>query len=203
MKHNKLVIVGSGGHASVVLDAAKQMNRWDSYIVLDEKPNGIVLTVDDLYQQRHKYKDSSDFFVAIGDNTVRKRLLEELALEGFSIASIIHPSAVVASSVVIEEGSCVFARAVLNPFIQIGMGVIVNTSASIDHHSSIGAFSHVCPGAVLAGNAKVGEGCFVGTGAVISNLLNIANDVTLGAGAVVVKSIDEAGTYVGVPARKI
>jgi FlaA1/EpsC-like NDP-sugar epimerase len=35
MKHNKLVIVGSGGHASVVLDAAKEMNRCDSYIVLD------------------------------------------------------------------------------------------------------------------------------------------------------------------------
>jgi hypothetical protein len=98
MRYNKLVIVGSGGHASVVLDAAKQMNRWDSFIVLDEKPNGVVLTVNDLYQQRHKYKDSSDFFVAIGDNTVRKRILEELALEGYSLATIIHPSAVVASS---------------------------------------------------------------------------------------------------------
>jgi sugar O-acyltransferase (sialic acid O-acetyltransferase NeuD family) len=203
MRHNKLVIVGSGGHASVVLDAAKQMNRWDSYIVLDEKANGDVLTVDDLYHQRHKYKDSSDFFVAIGDNPVRKRILEELTLEEFSLATIIHPSAVIASSVVIEEGSCVFAGAILNPYVNIGKGVIVNTSASIDHHSSIASFTHICPGAVLAGDVKVGEGCFVGTGAVISNQITITNEVALGAGAVVVKSIDEVGTYVGVPARKI
>ncbi len=203
MRNNKLVIVGSGGHASVVLDAAEQMNHWSSFIVLDEKPNGVVLTVDDLYQQRLKYKDSSDFFVAIGDNVVRKRMLEELELEGFSLATIIHPSAIVASSVVIEEGSCVFARAVLNPFVQIDKGVIINTSASIDHHSSIGSFTHICPGAVLAGNVKVGQGCFVGTGAVISNQITITNEVTLGAGAVVVKSIEETGTYVGVPVRKI
>jgi sugar O-acyltransferase (sialic acid O-acetyltransferase NeuD family) len=203
MRHNKLVIVGSGGHASVVLDAAKQMNRWDSYIVLDEKPNGVVLTVDDLYQQRHKYKDSSDFFVAIGDNGVRQRFLSELEVAGFSLATIVHPSAVIASSVVIEEGSCVFAVAVLNPFVQIGKGVIINTSASIDHHSLIGSFTHICPGAILAGNVKVGQGCFVGTGAIISNQIIIRNEVTLGAGAVVVKSIDETGTYAGVPAKKI
>jgi sugar O-acyltransferase (sialic acid O-acetyltransferase NeuD family) len=195
--------VGSGGHASVVLDAAKQMNRWETYIVLDENANGVVLTVDDLYQQRLKYKDSSDFFVAIGDNPVRKRMLEELTLEEFSLATIIHPSAVVAPSVVIEEGSCVFVGAVLNPFVQIGKGVIINTSASIDHHSSIGSFTHICPGAVLADNVKVGESCFVGTGTVISNQIDITNEVTLFAGAVVVKSIEEAGIYVGVPARKI
>jgi UDP-3-O-[3-hydroxymyristoyl] glucosamine N-acyltransferase len=105
--------------------------------------------------------------------------------------------------VVIEEGSCVFAGAVLNPFVLIGKGVIVNTLASIDHHSSIGSFTHICPGAVLAGNVILGEGCFVGAGAVISNQIHIINDVTLGAGAVVVKSIEEAGTYVGVPARKL
>jgi sugar O-acyltransferase (sialic acid O-acetyltransferase NeuD family) len=203
MKHNKLVIVGSGGHASVVMDAAKQMNRWKSFVVLDENPSGVVLSVDDLYSKRQEYKDSSDFFVAIGDNGVRERFMRELLAEGYSIATIVHPTAVIASSVVIEEGSCVFAGAILNPFVRIAKGVIVNTSASVDHHSNIGSFSHLCPGTVLAGGVTVGEQCFLGAGAVVSNQIHIINDVTLGAGAVVTKSIAEAGTYVGVPARKI
>jgi sugar O-acyltransferase (sialic acid O-acetyltransferase NeuD family) len=203
MKHNKLVLVGSGGHASVVLDAAQQMNRWSSFVVLDETAKGLVLSVDDTYQQRVTYKETCDFIVAIGDNLVRERKTTELLQEGYSLATVIHPSAVVASSVVIEEGSCVFAGAILNPHVRIASGVIINTSASIDHHSNIGSFAHVCPGAVLAGGVAVGDRCFVGAGAVVSNQIHITNDVILGAGAVVTKSISEAGTYVGVPARKI
>jgi len=203
MKYKKLVIVGSGGHASVALDSAQKMNHWSSFVVLDQNPTGVILNVDDLYEQRHKYKESSHFFVAIGDNVVRRRLVEELVIEGFSLATIIHPSAVVASSVVIEDGSCIFAGAILNPYVQIGKGVIINTSVSVDHHSVIGSLTHLCPGSVLAGGVVIGERCFVGAGAVVSNQINISNDVTLGAGAVVVKSIEEAGTYVGVPARKI
>jgi sugar O-acyltransferase (sialic acid O-acetyltransferase NeuD family) len=203
MKHNKLVIVGSGGHASVVMDAAKQMNRWTSFVVLDENSTGLVLSVDDLYSKRQEYKDSSEFFVAIGDNGVRERYIKELLTEGYSLATIVHPAAVIASSVVMEEGSCVFAGAILNPFVNIAQGIIVNTSASVDHHSSIGSFAHLCPGSVLAGGVAVGDRCFVGAGAVVSNQIHITNDVILGAGAVVTKSISEAGTYVGVPARKI
>jgi sugar O-acyltransferase (sialic acid O-acetyltransferase NeuD family) len=203
MKNKSLVIVGSGGHASVVLDAAKQMNQWYAFVILDESIEGMVLSVDDFYKNRFKYKDTHDFFVGIGDNNVRERMLNELSEVGFRVANIFHPNSVVSDSVMIEPGSCVFAGAVINPFVKIGQGVIVNTSASVDHHSSIGSFTHICPGAVLAGNVKVGEGCFVGTGAVISNQITITNEVTLGAGAVVVKSINEAGTYVGIPARKI
>jgi acetyltransferase-like isoleucine patch superfamily enzyme len=83
------------------------------------------------------------------------------------------------------------------------ISVIVNTSSSIDHHSLVGSFAHVCPGAVLAGGVVVGDRCFVGAGAVISNQVTITSDVTLGAGCVVIESIEDSGTYVGVPARKI
>ncbi len=100
MNENNVVLVGSRGHASVVLDAAKQMNRWTS-------------------------------FIAIGDNGVLERYMRELLTEGYSIATIVHPTAVIVSSAVIEEGSCVVAGAILNPFVKIAQGVIVNTSKLI------------------------------------------------------------------------
>ncbi len=43
----------------------------------------------------------------------------------------------------------------------------------------------------------------MGIGSVVSNNINITSGCKVGAGAVVVKDIDETGTYVGVPARKI
>jgi sugar O-acyltransferase (sialic acid O-acetyltransferase NeuD family) len=199
---NKVVIVGSGGHASVVEEIFERLG-FDEILIMDQSLEGISLQVDLLFDNRKEFKDTHLFFVAIGNNKDREKVTKQLLKEGYRLTTAIHPSSIVATTVTIDIASCVMAGAVLNPHVHIGKGVIVNTSASIDHHSSIGSFTHICPGVVLAGDVKVGEGCFVGTGAVISNQITITNEVTLGAGAVVVKSIDEVGTYVGVPARKI
>ena len=43
----------------------------------------------------------------------------------------------------------------------------------------------------------------VGSGSTIIQLVEIAPYTIIGAGAVVVKTIEDSGTYVGVPARKI
>ena len=203
MKHNSLMIVGSGGHATVVLDAAKLMNIWDSILVLDQTKEGIALDVNDLYSNRHQYKPTHDVFVAIGDNKDRENVMTQLTKEGFLFATIIHPSAVVAENVSIDAGTCLLAGVVVNPYVRIGKGVIVNTGARLDHHNHIGDFSHVCPGSVLAGDVTIGQRCFLGTGSIVSSQVLISEHVTLGAGCVVVKSITDPGTYVGVPARKI
>lgn len=203
MKRKSLMIVGSGGHASVVLDAARLMQQWDSIIILEQTKVGIVLDVHDVYANRHQYKPTHELFVAIGNNLNREKVTNELISEGFSLATIVHPSAIVAASVSIGEGSCILAGAILNPHVTIGKGVIVNTGASLDHHNRIGDYSHVCPGSVLAGDVTIGSHCFLGTGSVVSNQIEITSHVTLGAGCVVVKSFTEPGTYVGVPARKL
>ena len=49
----------------------------------------------------------------------------------------------------------------------------------------------------------VSENTWIGAGATVSNNVNICADCMIGAGAVVIKNIEEPGTYVGVPARKI
>jgi FlaA1/EpsC-like NDP-sugar epimerase len=109
MMHKSLLIVGSGGHASVLLDAAKRMQQWDSILILDQTKEGIVLDVHDVYANLHQYKPTHEVFVAIGDNLNREKVTNELINEGFSLATIVHPSALVAEGVSIEEGSCVLA----------------------------------------------------------------------------------------------
>src|SRR4030095_339622 len=79
----------------------------------------------------------------------------------------IHPSAVISASVKMGDGVMVAANATLNPLVEIGQGVICNTSSSIDHECVIGDFSHIAPGAVLCGNVMVGRGSFVGANSVI------------------------------------
>lgn len=203
MKYNTLVVVGSGGHALVVVDAAVLMNEWTSIVVLDHQMSGKLLPVNELYEHRNKYFKQAQFIVAIGNNNDRKRLLEELIFEGASITTVIHPSAVIAASAIIGPGTCVLAGAILNPFVQVEAGVIINTKSSVDHHGVIGEYTHIAPGATLAGEVNIGSMGFVGTGATISNQIKVTSNVIIGAGGVVIANISEPGTYVGVPAKQI
>ena len=193
---NRLIIIGASGHGKVAADIAG-LNGYTDIVFLDDNENvkscggykviGNSKTVTD-----------GDVFIAIGNAEARKRLSE-----GRNVVTLIHPHAVIARDAVIGEGSVVMAGAVINPGARIGRGCIINTCSSVDHDCDIGDYCHVAVGAHLCGTVKTGESTWIGAGATVSNNINICGNCTIGAGCVVVKDIEEPGTYVGVPAKKI
>lgn len=101
--------------------------------------------------------------VAIGDNTIRKREVERLTVEGWRWTFAIHPKSIVAD-VHIGEGTVIMAGAVVQPNAWIGRHVIINTGATVDHDCVIEDYAHIAPGVHLCGNVHVGEGALVGVG---------------------------------------
>lgn len=197
-----LIIVGASGHGKVAADIATR-NSYEEILFLDDDTEikdclgfPIVGQVGDIGSF------SGDFFVAIGNPTIREEIQNRLERLGKTIVSLIHPSAVVGHAVTIECGTIVMAGAVINPCTVIERGCIINTCASVDHDCRIGSFAHISVGAHVAGTVRVGTRTWIGIGAVIKNNLSIAPDCMIGSGAVVVKDIQETGTYLGVPARK-
>ncbi|PYG87163.1 sugar O-acyltransferase (sialic acid O-acetyltransferase NeuD family) [Ruminiclostridium sufflavum DSM 19573] len=203
---DKLIIIGASGHGKVAADIAIKMNKWKSIAFLDDDNaidealglKNIGKTVDAM-----KYKDESEFFIAIGNNTTREKIQEKFINEGLSMVSLIHPSAVIGFAVEIGIGTAVMAGVVINSLTKIGKGCVINTSCSIDHDNVIEDYVHISPGAKLAGTVGIGKGSWIGIGSIVSNNLNVCSDCKIGAGAVVVKNITEPGVYVGVPARKM
>ena len=197
----KLTILGASGHGKVVADIAK-LNGYSEIEFLDDDES---LTVCGAYpvvgkcEQAEKVRN--DIFVAIGNATYRKMFLEKFAERHIPV--LIHPDAVVADDVAIGEGSVVMAGAVINPGTRVGRGCIVNTSSSIDHDCVIGDYVHIAVGAHLCGTVSVGDMSWIGAGATVINNVNISSGCTIGAGAVVIKDIDEKGTYIGVPAKRM
>ncbi len=205
---DKLIIIGASGHGKVVADIAIKTNKWKSIAFLDEDESiktslglEVVGKSDDAYN--YNYKDEVDFFVAIGNNTIREEIQEKLISKGFSVVKIVHPSAIIGTDVEIGIGTVIMAGVVINSSSKIGNGCIINTSCSLDHDNIIGDYVHISPGSNLAGAVTVGKGCWLGVGSVVSNNINICSGCKVGAGAVVVKDITELGTYVGVPIRRI
>lgn len=202
---DKLLIIGAGGHGKVVADIALSMNKWKHISFLDDKNIKYQMGIEVIGKtaDAFKYIKEWDIFVAIGNNGIRENIQNELKAEGANFPTLIHPSAVIGRSVEIGEGTVIMANVVINCCTKIGNGCIINTGATIDHDNFIEDYVHISPGVHIAGTVKIGKGTWIGVGSIVSNNVYITSNCIIGAGAVVVKDIIEAGTYVGVPAKKI
>lgn len=200
---NKLIIIGASGQGKVIADIA-ELNGYCDIFFFDDNPQVKFCgkyEVIGCCGDASKYKDA-DFFVAIGNTAIRRRIQTELIESGLRVVSLIHPSAVISKSVTIGVGTAVMAGAVINPDAVIGQGCIINTCASVDHDCKVGDFTHISIGARVAGTVKIGKNTWIGAGAVVSNNIDITDNCMIGAGAVVVKDLTESATYIGVPAKK-
>lgn len=195
---NRLIIIGASGHGKVVADIATLVGYKD-IVFLDNNPSisecaGFkVLGPDSMVKGL-----DGDLFVAIGEEKVRKHLMDINHNRYFPI--LIHPDAVIAKNTVIGDGTVIMAGVVVNPATKIGRGCIINTCSSIDHDCEVGDFVHVAVGSHLCGTVKLGNETWIGAGATVSNNIEICGGCMIGAGAVVIENIVEKGTYMGIPA---
>lgn len=209
---NNLLVLGAGGHGSVVSELAILSKNYDNIQVLDDKyiVNEKLFTDQNLriigklsdFQSvalKDKFKQA---IVAIGDSFKRIKLLKELKSNGYEIPILIHSSSIVSKNSWIGEGTVIMANAVVQTGCQVGLGCIVNTGASLDHHSTIGNGVHLCPGVHVGGQVDIGDNSWIGIGSSIIQKVNIGSSVTIGAGSVVVKNIKSNLTAYGNPAEE-
>jgi len=203
---SKLVIIGAGGHGRVVADCAQVIGDYDDIVFLDDCFNERKINehwrIIGHVSIWSKLTDS-DFIVAFGNNTLRKRMINELQQANANLVSIIHPSAVVSKYANIDVGTVVFANAVINVNSQIGKGCIINTAATIDHDCQIGECVHISPSANIAGGVTIGVLSWLGIGSTVIECLTLAENTQIGAGAVVTQSTQANSLYLGVPAKRV
>lgn len=203
----KVVIIGAGGHAKVIADIIEKSKDILLGFLDDnvEKGKKVICNYSVLGQIgecfRLKEEDESiEFIIGIGNNKRRKEISKKYELKYYTA---IHPSAQIGLNVNIAEGTAIMANACINSSTQVGKHCIINSGAIIEHDNIIENYVHISPNVSLGGTVKIGENTHVGIGAVVKNNITICENSKIGAGAVVVKNIEEDGTYVGVPAKKI
>lgn len=201
---SSLLIFGAGGHGRVVADAALAAGQWLRVLASDRDPSrcsGELLPGVALLPAYAATAAAGSVHVAIGDGLARAR--EVAALPAGLLATVIHPKASVSRHAKVASGCFIAAQAVVGPNATLGVCVIVNHGAVVDHDVSVGDFSHVAPLAALGGGAKLGQRVLVGSGASVLPGVRVGDDIVIGAGAVVAGDLAEAGTYAGVPARRL
>lgn len=205
----KLAVVGAGGHSKVIQDLIKLNENNQIIALLDDKYTNLTFKddrylgpIDSAIELLNIHTDIK-FIIAIGNNEVRKNIVNTLTFNEDCYATLIHPTAWISPSVTIGVGTVVMPHAVINTDSCIGNHTIINTGAIIEHDNRISNFVHVSPKATLTGGVEVGEGVHIGAGTSVIPNIKIGEWATIGAGATVIKSIPSSCTAVGVPAKVI
>lgn len=206
-----VIILGAGGHAKVLIDTLLAASAVIAGIVAPNptlagtKILGVpLLGGDDVVTE---YPPSEILLVnglgSIGLPANRQQLFQRFKEMGYKFATVIHPSAVIASSVVLCEGAQIMAGVVIQPGTHIGINSIINTRASVDHDCIIGDHVHIAPGVTLSGGIKVGACSHIGTGATVIQGISVGAQSIIGAGSVVLQDVAPRITVVGVPAKRV
>jgi sugar O-acyltransferase (sialic acid O-acetyltransferase NeuD family) len=118
-------------------------------------------------------------------------------------AKLVHSSCWVDPSATIMMGSVIYPGCVIDANSIIAENCILNIACTVAHDTYIGPHSFLSPRVALAGFINIGENCILGINSTVINNVKIADGTQIGGGTVVIKSIEEAGLYVGNPHRFI
>ncbi len=206
-----VLVLGAGGHAKVLIEALSAASI-EILGVVDPDPTLTGMTVQGvpvLGDDREVLKHPNDAvrlvngLGSIGLPTRRQSLFEQFKAQGYAFATVVHPSAVVATDAQLGEGSQIMAGVVIQPGCRIGMNAVLNTRVSIDHDCCIGDHVHIAPGTVLSGNVSVGKSTHIGTGSTIIQGITVGRHTVVGAGSVLLKDVPSGVTVYGVPAKVV
>lgn len=209
MNEKSIVIVGNGGHATVLTDMLLSENKSIlGYASPTRDKNKFGLTYLGNDESILKNYSKEDIAIVNGIGSVesldlRSTIYKTYKNHGYDFLSIIHKSAFVSQYAQIEEGAQIMAGCVIQAFTKIGENTIINSSSSIDHDCDIGGNCHLAPGVTVCGGVTIGEKTHIGPGAAIIQRVNIGSGVLIGAGSLIIKEIENNSKVFGVPAKDV
>jgi len=214
MGSSELVIVGAGGFgretAELVRAVAAAGLPWELAGFVDDAPGlqgASVLGLPVLGPSGWVVdRPDVDVVVCLGTPRAldrRPAMVDRLALPTARYATLVHPAAVIAASVVVGVGTVIHATTVATADAFIGDHVQIMPGCVITHDDRVADFVTMGAGARLAGNVTVDRGAYVGSGALVREGVTIGAGALIGMGAVVVDDVPPGETWVGVPARRL
>lgn len=212
-KKKSLIILGGSGFGREVAWLIERINKeaptWNVLGFLDDDEaiqgasvNGY--SVLGRIEDSIRYPDAY-YVCAIGAPAVRKNVVQRMKemLPSAEFATLIDPSSIVSPAVSIGRGAIICAGSIVTVNVSIGEHAIINLACTIGHDAVLNDYTTLCPSVNVSGSVIIGAETEIGTGAQIIQGKAICPHCIIGAGAVVIRDINEKGTYVGMPARKI
>ena len=208
-----LIIIGAGDFGREISNIVERINaagtdQWNLLGFVDDAPTMQGKTVDHYpvlgsCDWLKNYPKEIYAICSLGVSATRKKVISKLCGVNIKWATLIDPDARVYRDAEVGEGSVICGGSILAINAKVRKHVVMNLNCTLGHDSIVNDYSVINPGVNVSGKVQIGQCVDLGTGTKIIQGHSICDDVTVGAGGVVVKDINEIGTYVGVPVKKI
>jgi sugar O-acyltransferase (sialic acid O-acetyltransferase NeuD family) len=207
-----VILVGSGGHALVLLDVLRA-SGYQVLGVVDPKLatqgtaewRGLPVLGDDASVSRYA-PDTILLANGIGNlpgQTKRAEVYERFCQQGYQFVTVVHPTAMIASGVTLHQGVQIMAGAILQPDVVVGENTLINAGCIIDHECAIGAHCHLSLGVTLSCRVTMGIGCHAGAAASVVQGCQIGDYAVLGAGTALRVNLPAASRLLDVRQQEI
>jgi len=195
-----LIILGAGGTAFDLIDIAIAMNKikkqWNILGFLDDNieligKNVYHFPVLGTISQSEEYKDAF-FASSIGDayrTNLRMIVREKVPFANERFASLIHPTAIISESAIIEPGAVIYGNVTLSGMVHVGHDVFLCGNTFLGHECVIGKHTLLSVGNYLASDVHVGNCCYLGVGVIVRHQITIGDNCLIGMGTKIVKPI--------------
>lgn len=127
--------------------------------------------------------------ICIGDVQARKTLAQRVLDLGAKLKTFIHPTAIIAKSSYVGEGSVIYPFVVVSSNARVGQCCAINSYTGVGHDVEVGDFCVISAQVDLTGYVKLGESVFIGSGARILPHKKIGSHSKISAGVTVIRSM--------------
>ena len=211
----KLIIVGGKGNGTLIASTAEDIiadgGDWEILGFLDDKydPGGQLKFLG--YPVLGKVADAirfdrPDCFFCYGlfsaKNSIRMATkLRALGIPDDRFATLVHPTARVASGAKLGRGVCIMAFSFVGPEAHLGNHIIVHGQCYVARNSELEDYAYLAPRAYLGAEAVMKMGAYLGISVTVIERVTVGAWSVVGAGANVLKDVPEYSIAIGNPAR--
>lgn len=198
-KLKPIVVIGGGGHASVLVDILRSQNREILAIICpdDISERNVFSGIEQLRKDADVLGFSNEDILLVNGigmlprSDLKQKLNQYYLSLGYKFETVIATSAQVSPFSTIESGVQIFAGAIIQAGVLVRAHSVINSGVIIEHDCEIGTYNHIAPGAVLCGQVFSHSNVYVGAGSTIIQNINLGQGCIVGAGTTILKNIDE------------
>lgn len=208
-----IILYGSGGMASEVVALIEDINRV-------EPSWSIKGYLDDLYGNKgdvvngypilgkgnevlSKLNNPVCVVLAMSNPNVKENILQNINRYPLQFPVLIHPTAKVASSAKIGEGSIIGIDCIVSIKANIGKHVFLNMKTVIGHGSTIGDYTSCLVNCTVAGDVEIKDLVLLGSGSIIMEKKKIGRNAKVSMGSVVTTDVEENHVVLSRPSKSM
>ena len=208
----EIIVYGSGGMAREVVELIEDINKinptWNILGYLDdikgdcgEVVNGYKILGDG---NMLKKQDHPVYVVlAVGNPDAKEKIYKNIKDLNLVFPVLIHPTARIAHSAIIGEGSIIGIDCIVSVNVNIGKHVFLNMRTVVGHDTVISDFCSCLVNCVIAGDVAIDERALLGSGCIIMEKTHIGRKARVGMGSIVSCDVQDNHVVMSRPAKSM